>query len=334
MQIDTTTYRKDIHRKPGDGYGWWDGRAWRAGRPTSPASIVIHTTNGKAGSAFAGEAAYLRDSAQVSAHYLVGKDGQIAQILAEMETAWHAGDCLSAYTNTRSIGIECHLTTGEAWSDSQRGALYGLVRAVMGRWGITTALIDTHRAVALPRGRKSDPCGWDDAAFYAWRATLTTPSGPHQVIGVVPSISRARFQALLAARKAPFDPAFFAVIGERIYALASWLDIDPAFWLALWSYEQGVPLGGSTIGQATHNPLNIKAYGRWPKAALKGAEWNVYESWQLGALHSLMHLKQIYGAAGLIHAETIIPVWAPAVDNNNPDGYLAAVLRDMAAMQE
>jgi hypothetical protein len=39
-------------------------------------------------------------------------------------------------------------------------------------------MVETHRKIALPAGRKKDPAGWDDAAFYAWRATLAPVSPP------------------------------------------------------------------------------------------------------------------------------------------------------------
>ncbi len=31
---------------------------------------------------------------------------------------------------------------------------------------------ETHRAVAWPLGRKSDPEGWSNAAFYQWRKQM------------------------------------------------------------------------------------------------------------------------------------------------------------------
>ena len=154
-----------------------------------------------------------------------------------------------------------------------------------------------------------------------------------RVIGVRPDISLARFLDILTRRGAPFGE-HVQTIGTRIYQMCDWLDIDPAFWLAVWTHEQGTPLGSSEIGKQTRNPLNIKAYGRWPSIEAKSARWNVYESWQLGCMASLLHLKQFYGAQGLFDVEAIIPIFAPSSDRNVPDRYIAAVLNDMRAMQE
>jgi hypothetical protein len=151
------------------------------------------------------------------------------------------------------------------------------------------------------------------------------------------------FRAVLRAHAAPFEPEYFDVIADRIYDLCLWLDIDPAFWAALWLHEQGDPLGGSPVGQLTRNPLNVKAYDqraalpageapRWPRRQIGATWWNQYSSWQIGCLHSVLHLKEIYGAAGRLHVETIVPTFAPADDQNNVPAYVASVRRDMAAM--
>lgn len=198
LVIDTQTYRKDARLKPGQGYNE---------RPAGmrPSSLVIHSTNGKRGSSFASEAAYLRDSLDVSAHYLVGKDGRVAQILPDERCAWHAGQALDAYLNARSIGIECHLTNGESWTDAQRAALTALVELLMQRWHIPQSLINTHRAVALPPGRKSDPASWTDADFAAWRSSLGAAAPPPATLHPIlngPSIPASDLVILLDRRAA------------------------------------------------------------------------------------------------------------------------------------
>jgi hypothetical protein len=76
------------------------------------------------------------------------------------------------YLNKYSIGIELHISVGERPTVQQLAALSALCRALMTNYGIDLGRVDTHRAVALPKGRKTDPEGWDDLAFYAWRSTL------------------------------------------------------------------------------------------------------------------------------------------------------------------
>lgn len=163
-------YRKDTALPLGRGYSL---------RPsgTKPSAIVIHTTNSsRQNTAFVSEANYLRNSVEVSAHYLLGKQGQIAQILHPDLAAWHAGTAVSGFTNAHSIGIEAHVSVGEVWTTAQHDALTWLVRWLMGLYGISPAMIETHRAIALPHGRKSDPEGWPNPDFYAWRAGLAQPS--------------------------------------------------------------------------------------------------------------------------------------------------------------
>jgi N-acetyl-anhydromuramyl-L-alanine amidase AmpD len=182
MIIDTTSYRKDTLYRARYGY--------QARGGAEPSSIIIHTTNNRRkGTSFAKEAEYLRDSADVSAHFLIGKDGRIVQFLDPARwQAWHAGTALPAFQNARSIGIEHHVSVGETWTDAQHVACTWLVREMMRVHGIPPELIETHRAVARPIGRKTDPEGWGNTSFYAWRATLAAPPPPgtgiHRVKGL------------------------------------------------------------------------------------------------------------------------------------------------------
>lgn len=140
-------------------------------RGSTPSSIVIHTTNNaRKNTALVGERDFLLDSADVSAHYLIGKDGTIVQFLdPRAYLAWHVGVAISAYQNAFSIGIELHVSVGEIPTQVQKDATAWLCSVLMLQFNILPDHIDTHRAVARPVGRKSDPEGWSDADFYAWR---------------------------------------------------------------------------------------------------------------------------------------------------------------------
>jgi len=163
--IDTTSYPKAQRYAAGHGYSM---------RPMAPTSIVIHTTNNpNQGTRFDKECQFLFESPGVSAHYLIGKQGQIVQLLDPAGyTAWHAGAALTAWTNDHSIGIELHVSVGEVPTQLQRDACAWLCRKLMQRFGIPPVLIETHRKVALPPGRKSDPEGWPNPDFYTWRDAL------------------------------------------------------------------------------------------------------------------------------------------------------------------
>jgi len=201
------TYRKDTKHQPRWGYQARGGAA--------PSSIIIHTTNNKnKNTAFNGEAEFLRDSPAVSAHFLIGKDGRIVQFLDPMRwQAWHAGPALPAYLNAKSIGIESHVSVGETWTAAQHDACTWLVRDLIAAYGISPELVDTHRAVALPKGRKSDPEGWENEPFYAWRATLSSPPAPQP-----PITKRYRARRMMISQPEKGGPPYFGELqpGEEV----------------------------------------------------------------------------------------------------------------------
>lgn len=175
-----TDYRKDLKHPPGHGYGRNVGTAakpiWVAERAAPMSSEIVHTTNNpNKGTKFANEAAFLRDSPHVSCGDLIGKDGTIAVILPDDMVAWHSGSAPVAFTNIRSFGTEIHCSVGEKPTQAQLDSLAWRIKQRREKYGITKERIETHRAVALPKGRKSDPEGWSDADFYAWRDGLFEP---------------------------------------------------------------------------------------------------------------------------------------------------------------
>lgn len=171
LEIDTTTYNKaaryPLPAPPALGHGY-------EARKQPPSSVVVHTTNNaNKGTAFAGEADFLFNSPDVSAHYLIGKDGRIVQFLdPRTYAAWHAGSAIGPWLNQYSIGIELHVSLGERPTQAQRDATAWLCGRLMAEYGFASDRIETHRYVATPVGRKSDPEGWPNAEFYQWRAML------------------------------------------------------------------------------------------------------------------------------------------------------------------
>ena len=97
-------------------------------------------------------------SRQVSAHYVVGQDGTVWQLVDENARAWHAG--ASAWgtvedVNSASVGIEMCNDAQSAYPAEQLEALEALLRGVMERHRLTAAQVVGHADVAP--GRKSDP---------------------------------------------------------------------------------------------------------------------------------------------------------------------------------
>lgn len=319
MIIDRTTYAKPRVLPEGRGY---------SRRSRTIRAIVIHTTNGNKGSTFAGEARYLQTSTQVSAEYLVGKNGEIAELLDPVRyAAWHTGLAISGWENQDTIGIECHHAVGDTWPAAQMDALTALVRYLMARYNIPVDRVQTHRYIARPVGRKVDPSDWSDAAFYAWRDTLEASAGPNAVIGVQQRATRdacwrscLRNQARLIREE-----------HDRCYTLAESLGIDMAFVLALIAYES--QYGNSELALITNNPGNIKAApGEWRATREgRGSRWLAYESVQLGLLALILHLKNEYGWARHLHTvEAIADSYANEEDGNDPALWARRVLENMA----
>lgn len=169
IPIDRDTWYKPKFCANGEGY--------RLRVPDDPPAeqIVIHTTNGRVGSLFANECKFLAESPDVSADYIVGKQGQIVRFLIPSRHVSY-GTGAAIWDNRSTIDIECHLTGGELWTEAMRHMLGELVLEVCVAYDIgdLRVFMDTHRRVAVPGPniRKSDPTGWIDLDFYIWREML------------------------------------------------------------------------------------------------------------------------------------------------------------------
>ncbi|MBT9553525.1 MAG: N-acetylmuramoyl-L-alanine amidase [Hydrogenophaga sp.] len=94
--------------------------------------IVIHITDG--GASINGTISWFKNpAAKVSAHYVIGQDGEIVQMVAHKDVAWHAGSA-----NGTSIGIE-HVanTKGLNPTPAQMCASAALVTWLCDQFGIT-----------------------------------------------------------------------------------------------------------------------------------------------------------------------------------------------------
>jgi N-acetylmuramoyl-L-alanine amidase len=121
-----------------------------------PSLIVLHFT--AMATAVAALERLCDPAAEVSAHYLIGNDGNLWQMVEEKMRAWHAGAGEwggQSDINSRSIGIELDNTGDHPFGEPQMQALEGLLRAVMLRWGIGPNGLIGHSDMAP--GRKFDP---------------------------------------------------------------------------------------------------------------------------------------------------------------------------------
>jgi N-acetylmuramoyl-L-alanine amidase len=101
-------------------------------------------------------------AAEVSAHYLIARDGAVLALVPEDLRAWHAG--VSAWSgaadvNSRSIGIELdnpgHVLGYHPFPEPQMAALEAILAGVIARWSIPPERVLGHACVAP--GRKIDP---------------------------------------------------------------------------------------------------------------------------------------------------------------------------------
>lgn len=100
-------------------------------------------------------------SHRVSAHYLIGRDGQLVQLVDERYRAWHAGAAWwGGHTdiNSASIGIELDNNGYEPYADVQIEALLKLLDDLRERYRIPVANYVGHADIAP--GRKVDPSAW------------------------------------------------------------------------------------------------------------------------------------------------------------------------------
>ena len=109
---------------------------------------------------------FLDPKREVSAHFVVGKDGQVIQMVPVEKRAWHAGESVlenKPRVNEYSVGIEMvNLNDGvDPYTDAQIYAVVGIVRFLRSRYDIPDSRIVSHAQIALPPGRKSDPANFD-----------------------------------------------------------------------------------------------------------------------------------------------------------------------------
>lgn len=104
---------------------------------------------------------FLSAASKVSAHYIVGQDGETVRMVPDTKAAWHAGN---SAMNRRSIGIEHVAAAGDKITPAQEQASAELIRFLVGIYKIPTANIIPHVAV------KSTSCPGDLFAAYGGKA--------------------------------------------------------------------------------------------------------------------------------------------------------------------
>lgn len=123
-----------------------------------PVLIVLHFTDEPTAQQALNTLRTNNSGGPVSAHYLIGRDGHIYQLVADEQRAWHAGaGRWGAITdvNSASIGIELDNDGHTAFAQAQIDSLLRLLADECARWRIPRTQIVGHEDFAP--GRKVDP---------------------------------------------------------------------------------------------------------------------------------------------------------------------------------
>lgn len=182
--------------------------------------IIHHTTNDAAEQ---GLRTLTDPLSKVSAHYLIGRDGVLYQLVDERARAWHAGASYwggNRDLNSASIGIELDNNGDEPFADAQIDALVALLQDLRARYAIPAANVLGHADVA-PR-RKADP-----SRHFPWRRLARQGFG----LWCEPPYPPAPpgFDSLLALQAIGYDVARpdAAAAAFRLHYMAEAADASP-----------------------------------------------------------------------------------------------------------
>ncbi len=146
-----------------------------------PDLIVIHYTAMRAADAAC--RALCDPSREVSAHYLIARNGAVQRLVPEADRAWHAGagrwgDITDV--NSRSIGIELDNDGYSPFSAPLMDSLTVLLGDVRARWAIPDHGVIGHSDIAP--GRKIDP-----GPRFDWQRLARLGHGVWPSVGVAPA---------------------------------------------------------------------------------------------------------------------------------------------------
>jgi hypothetical protein len=167
---------------------------YRVGRTAAISTIVVHVTQGS----YAGTISWFKNpAAQVSAHYVIrSSDGQVTQMVAEKDTAWHVRT-----ENPYTVGIE-----HEGWVDQPSwftDAMYrssaALTRDIADRRGIPKDRAHIRGHNEMPNNDHTDPGPNWNWTYYMQLVNGVNPNPPTYNFTTYGSGVRVRSDARLSA---------------------------------------------------------------------------------------------------------------------------------------
>ncbi|MFZ1103040.1 MAG: peptidoglycan recognition family protein [Hyphomicrobiaceae bacterium] len=137
--------------------------------------IVIHYTTSRN---IEGSISHFKTGTpRASAHYIVGQDGKLVQMVADRDCAWHAG---TSNMNLCSIGIEHVARVGDRITEAQARTSIALIRWLMHAYAIPAAHVIPHVCVKSTSccgdlfkdfgGGAGLSCATQKAALHKWLA--------------------------------------------------------------------------------------------------------------------------------------------------------------------
>ncbi|MFG3102731.1 N-acetylmuramoyl-L-alanine amidase [Streptomyces sp. NPDC048182] len=137
--------------------------------------VVVHVTQGSFSSAVK---AFQDPGHRAAAHYIVGQDGHVTQMIRELDVAFHAGN---REYNERSVGIEHEgfVDRPQDFTDAMYAASARLTAAICGRYGIPVDRKHIIGHVEVPGTDHTDPgphWDWDRYLRLVRRAATSRPS--------------------------------------------------------------------------------------------------------------------------------------------------------------
>ena len=141
-------------------------------------------------------------STQVSAHYVIGRDGRVYHMLNDYLRAWHGGAAKWGNTtdiNSSSVGIELDNNGKEQFSEPQMTSLLHILAGLKKAYNIPAANFIGHADIAPTR--KNDP-----SALFPWKRLADNGFGLWYDAGPLPSPFVADSAAALANRLLTLPP--------------------------------------------------------------------------------------------------------------------------------